>query len=864
MTGQRVESGRQKRPRRSDSTAQSLPVADYGASSRPSKILDVMHEAVTRYQDPAIAFFPLIDAIILLLGKPLALIFHRQAQGSSQSEPIFLTYPEVDLSEMKSTYLKDSSLAATLIEVPAPAGVRDRFFISLANIREEQDDAADGFSRRLQLDPYRVAAATTEVNRPPTGLHGERLDVWLLRRLFYELQATCSGRSRLSLDVLSALHDGLSSRISPRESEKAVSSPWDDDELPEWEKTRDAMMDQHWREILDQSLPRFTRRDGVAGNMLVRERLSFLCVFRFALPGTRRRFGKFDYGARIVLSRRQLAAIREWLGSAPVFRTTSQGTSEEKANLFKTEFACDPKAVIRALELPLGMNYRSISDTHFGSGFIDFAPEATYAKEGPRSGPTLEARDRTEGTDDPELQNDRLRKVAERLVLDEIGSRVFYVPIHVGGIPWLGLLILEDEVRGADVADASWEESYHLYRGPVTTIGQQLRLSSHNAYSSALCAAVNQELTTLSRDVFPEINRRWQKLSAFFPFEVGTLTQTEHAPHSIAFPAGKRAVLASAPNPNSCFRRALNFDRLRLPTLQHDLKTVLETVVAKRLSALALQESAWAHDVKNWTNPILTELFSLWQGGQSDKDGTDGLYRALVHARILNATAYARQTSGPSQREGKPGQDALDTYLAFASSPDLEKLLSLVIDLLLATHGENPDNQSRFDLEWPGKRPVRAVLAELSKLLGDGGQHSDDGDPTSVIGLPAVIWPLSLLREVIHNIDINTPLAKGIPDGSRVLIDYRVTRNADEAVICISQRNLEAESWENKFPNGLRKANRLYGPDGANVGWIEEDPDLDQREIEVLTSSGSPASAVRISYALCIRFFLGGAGNARS
>src|SRR5439155_23135452 len=95
--------------------------------------------------------------------------------------------------------------------------------------------------------------------------------------------------------------------------------------------------------------------------------------------------------------------------------------------------------------------------------------------------------------DGSDLEDDRRRKAAERLVLDEVGSRVFYVPIHVGGIPWLGLLILEDEVREKDATDANWEESYHLYRGLVTTIGQQLRLSSQNAYSAALCAAVNQQ-----------------------------------------------------------------------------------------------------------------------------------------------------------------------------------------------------------------------------------------------------------------------------------------------------------------------------------------------------------------------------------
>lgn len=839
-----------------------LAVADYGAASRPAKVVDVMHQAVTRYQDRVIAFYPIIDAIILLLGKSVALIFHRIITSSSSPEPFSATYPDADLSALTRQYQNDPVLASTLVPLPAPEGSDARFLVSLANIVEEEA-TTPGQRPHIRLEPYRVTTSTVREHLSPDGLHGAELDLWLLKRLFHELKMTCGQGSILSPDVMLALNEGLKLREPCPDPKPANGSPWRDHQAAEWEKARDDMMEKYWRDIVDQSLQRATRLDGAGSNALVRQRLGFLCVFRFALPGTRLRAGKFAYGARIVLSRQQRAAVRQWLGSKPEFRSTNQGSSETKAALFQTEFKSDPDAVIRALELPLGMNYQSISDTHFRSGFIDFAPEATYAKEGPRSGPAPETAVAPERVGGAERHDDRIRKVAERLVLDEVGSRVFYVPIHVGGVPWLGLLILEDEDRGADVSNASWEESYHLYRGPVATIGQQMRLSCHNAYSAALCAAVNQELTSSTRDVFPEINRRWQKLSAFFPFEAVTLVPGTGR-GSIEFPGGKRAVLEKSPNPHSCFNRALNFDRLHVPALQHDLKTVLETVVAKRLGALALQESAWAHDVKNWTNPILAELFSLSQQQHANGSESDSLYRALIHTRILNATAYARQISGPRQRDGKPSQDALDAYLEFASGPDLEKLLALVIDLLLATHAENPSHRETFELEWPQKRPVKEVLTELSEFIGGDQFQRLGAHPSDVIGQPVVIWPLSLLREVVHNIDINTPVGAGVPDEARISMNYRLERTPTEVIVHISQSNVEGSEWEDDFPQGLQKANSLYGPHGANVGWIDENPKLEQTEIFVTGSNGKRVPAVKVAYSLRIRFFLGGSGHGAS
>lgn len=835
-----------------------LAIADYGPAFRPWRALDLMHGAMTRFENPAIAFYPIVDAIILLLGKPLALIFHRQTERDSSPEPFFHTYPEIDLASLKSLY-SDPALHSTLIAVPAAEGGLQHYSLSLANIREEISDTPGGASRSLRLEPYRASVELVDPHRPPTSLDGEVLDVWLLRRLFRELRATCERGSTLSRDVIMVLNEGLETRETPQEPAcRSIALPWSDRDVSEWETVRDTMMENHWRDILDQSLPKARAHDGRASKAKFVEDLTFLCVFRFALPGTRRRFAKFDYGARIVLSRRQRAAVREWLTREPKFRSTNQGSDEDKSRLFRQTFGGDADEVIRALELPLGMDYRSISDTHFGSGFIDFAPEATYASESVRTGPERQV-------DDAGLAGDRRRKAAERLVLDEIGSRVFYVPIHVGGIPWLGLLILEDEVREKDASDVNWEESYHLYRGPVTTVGQQLRLSSQNAYSAALCAAVNQQLANSRADPVAAINREWRKLSAFFPFDAATLSPCEGRRNCIDFPAGKKVVLERASNPHGCFSRALQFDALRLPALQHDLKTVLETVVAKRLSALARQESAWAHDVKNWTNPILTELFALWQHRLGQGSESKGLYRALVHAKILNATAFARQTSGDRERQGRTGQDALDAYLAYVKRPKLERLLELILDLLLATHSENPVNSTEFELEWPNKRSVEQVLVDLALFIRDQ-TRVDVRDPTDVIGEPAVIWPLSLLREVIHNIEINDPLDEDVGGGRTITVDYRVERTPEAVVVYIRQTNFESCEWENGFAEGLRKANLLYGPGGAGVGWIDDDAVAKHEYVEVSNAAGEQVRVVQVTYELRVRFFLGGSsrGGSRS
>lgn len=835
--------------------------ADYSPPYRPARIVDLMHEAVSSFADRSIAFYPLIDAIILLLGKPIALIFHRRSRKDGEPEPFFLTFPEADQEELRSAYLNDPSTRQCLVPLPALPGAKEQYFISLARIKEVPPKAGESYPK-LQPDPYRIPAHSVPPNVPPTGLHGEQLDLWLLRRLLLELELTAKKRSSLSFRVLHALHAGLRSRQENGDVQNVRECPsWSDDELAEWEDAKNRIIEEQWREIVDQSLPRVPVRTTSDQGNKVRQALDFLCVFRFALPGTKLRFGKFRYGARIVLGRRQRAAVREWLAASPEFRATLQGTSEGKAETFRETFRNDPDSVLDALELPVGMSYRTISDTHFGSHFLDFAPEASYVGDGPRTQRDAGMPGADPPTDDPEFRDDRRRKAAERLVLDERGSRVLYVPIHVGGVPWIGLLILEDEVRGRDVSDAIWEESYHLYRGPVTTVGQQLRQSSHNAYSAALCSVVNRELTANPRTTLEQLNAGWRKLAAFFPLAVPQLIPADSREKAIEFPGKRKVGLQELDNPNPSFNRPLKFDELRLPAIQHDLQIVLDTVVAKRLNALAFQESSWAHDVKNWTKPIIADVLSLWQRHRKDRKSGDAIYRALIHSRILYATAYARQISGARQQTGEGSPDALDEYLRYRSSSDIESLLALVLDLLLATHAENPEHETSLELCWSQKRLAKDVIAELASYIGGEEGHEALAEPTAVLGLSAVIWPLSLLREVVHNIKINNRIKDDIPSRNRIDIRYEIRRRNNEIVIDLFQSQLERAPWQRRFLSGLQKANRLYGPESANVGWIDEDPILTQKDAVLTTRDGGQVSAFAIDYQVRIRFFLGNSSH---
>ena len=118
------------------------------------------------------------------------------------------------------------------------------------------------------------------------------------------------------------------------------------------------------------------------------------------------------------------------------------------------------------MEWPLGATARSIADSVFSSGVVDFSDEQTG-----------------QGRDIPSTDkqsDDWKRQQAEKRVYGAIAKdrHVFYVPIHVSGIPWLALFTISP--RSAKIA--TWAHTYALYRSLVSDAIENIRALAKSTY----------------------------------------------------------------------------------------------------------------------------------------------------------------------------------------------------------------------------------------------------------------------------------------------------------------------------------------------------------------------------------------------
>ena len=169
-----------------------------------------------------------------------------------------------------------------------------------------------------------------------------------------------------------------------------------------------------------------------------REDLPFdnmFCVLRSANTS---RNAHFSYTAQLLLSGSQAEAISAAFG----------------------------EAVPSLMEWPLGATARSIADSVFSSGVVDFSDEQTG-----------------QGRDIPSTDkqsDDWKRQQAEKRVYGAIAKdrHVFYVPIHVSGIPWLALFTISP--RSAKIA--TWAHTYALYRSLVSDAIENIRALAKSTY----------------------------------------------------------------------------------------------------------------------------------------------------------------------------------------------------------------------------------------------------------------------------------------------------------------------------------------------------------------------------------------------
>lgn len=177
----------------------------------------------------------------------------------------------------------------------------------------------------------------------------------------------------------------------------------------------------------------------------------------------------------------------------------------------------DPDQLSEAL--PNGA--RSIADTPIGQGNVDFSLPNERKEDFPGSRQYYPRR-RGAGAK---------RIVAEdvlyRLAFDGQTSTgdetLFYVPIHLNGVPWLALFTFNQGPRSPE----SMMRNYFLYRDLIPLLSESMSVACQNAFAESLAeSATNAFEEARGRvDFIDVVNEAWRSTAGLYPYGVPSLTR---------------------------------------------------------------------------------------------------------------------------------------------------------------------------------------------------------------------------------------------------------------------------------------------------------------------------------------------------
>ncbi len=234
------------------------------------------------------------------------------------------------------------------------------------------------------------------------------------------------------------------------------------------------ILDECWQDI----------RDFLSINSQNKPQLgNIFCVIRMAYYKDLR-YTVFPYTAKILLSKNQANILQDWM--------------EYKCN--KCRKNCKVKNganIVDVLEAPLSKNARAIADLVFCSGIVEFGRE-----------PSEEIWD----TYKKNSEMDENRQWVENCIYPS--GYIYYVPIHVGGHPWLALFTFSS---GKD----RWLYNYTFYRDIVSIVATKLRLKALDEYISQIGAIFRDEIKkglSSKLDFIQRINKKLKSLARIYPF----------------------------------------------------------------------------------------------------------------------------------------------------------------------------------------------------------------------------------------------------------------------------------------------------------------------------------------------------------
>jgi len=474
-------------------------------------------------------------------------------------------------------------------------------------------------------------------------------------------------------------------------------------------------------------------------------------VFRF--PSDRK---SFDYSAQIILSTRQLDEIRSWWeGQSSTFdymklsreflsdsRIRKNVNIKEVIEGFTSDIRVNPTKLLEMVETPLSFEATSIADSIFKSGVIDFSHFAA-----------------SQGLDwNAHQEADIRRQLAEHIIYSRItGYRhPFYIPIHVGGIPWLLLFTMPPQ-RYDRQTYADWKHNLNFYVDFIPFLSNKIRATARDLYLSRFSEIIQSSLAKFFDGIIPdqkllcnEINESTGTLMKFFPYDTLLFCDNDNEGGEFLDLHNGKGIWFKM-RENSFFEKQVGFDLIDLNSLQRAAQNGVERAELDRIESerrvsqlRRVHELVVAHDTPALIeHGILDPLRQVIQDSTLTPKATDSLEK--IRTRVRN-------------------------------------FLGQIISLMKAIYSENTEVKEAIEIN---EEEMANLIEQLKGILDDGGtfpQVKTIFDPGSKVKVNKGCLA-SIFRQLFRNAIEAMRRSEITPKKQEVIIHFK-TCHHEEAIYC--------------------------------------------------------------------------------
>jgi hypothetical protein len=701
---------------------------------RRQQIVDALVSIINIYPQKETFLFPILDTLLLYPQKPR--IISVYADNSEAHDPIYTSMQDPELSSIFKEKLRHGELStASCIKVP-----NTKYYFCLHQFDASKDMKTVTFS----------------------PIDGDELKGF--RSIFNKLNSKETDSGRVVLEFITERIQEVQLR-----KQQAVAAPGTDQSITANLEggAIDISEEEIWellapmRRVLDDALADFLESPLI--DKLNRRDLPFpniFCVVQTKISSPRRTH--FDYTARVLLSYIQ----KERIGGAC------------------GQDYCDH------LEYPLGPSVRSIADSVFASGIIDFS------SEGPGEG-----RDR--GGSKSAKSPDSLRRVAEKCVYGRIASdpKVFYIPVHIGGVPWLSLFTLTEMLGGEEAQTLSWTHNYGLYVTLIPRINNRVRAGVKRLYINLLGDRLADELMySDGSNLFGRINRTWKRVAYVYPHKVAVLVPADKGKGDFELPDGSWARLEL--NDNPYYTRQIQIEH---DFLDGDRQHILDECKKAIDRAKAKQSEV----DRRFVAEVLSQRHTVF-----NRIPDDQLRNAL--------TSPADELSGEAR-----------VHVADASR--MTDVLNVSLWIGLRKQGDHPLRNEKSVLRLLRWLAERTLTSEAKPVLEIGGDGSDVPLPDEQLSAAfTVLWNLW------HNASKKHPSSAG-----KSFTVKAVKRNSTLEIVFRNEGSM-VRPWADYLLGKGPCPNKLPEPRGLQIVLEEQLPQLGWQISGVEVGNGHTQITLRI------------------